>query len=174
MKPDRISALALGFLLLCQSATTNSAQGKDFTVVLSSEFCTAESHKVRFGYERKVIKDQLCPAITQLIETQFPGNAIVSEGPGQETATLTARVVAYSTAFGGMWSGSQRDIEIIVEWTLADPAGNPLWIETTQANAAGIGGNAFKRKRRFREDFATLMDELTSASEQAFQDLPSL
>ena len=155
---------SLIFLALALVPLNASASNLPMELQLDESFCAADGIKGDRILNLKVAEEQLCQFVRDWFDERN-SNARTNEIP----TVLRPRIAELSAALGGMWSGNLRNIDMALEWTIIDESGAILWVDTVQVDVSGKVGNAFKMKKRFREDFKTLLEAIRVESEASFQ-----
>jgi hypothetical protein len=109
--------------------------------------------------KRYPLKDSLAKNAPILASHTFTGMEEIDNGsqpPSTVDAILTPRV-----AYVGGTVGSKVIFDIKLEWTLTDPKGDPIWIDTVGGWGYGDGGG--KRNEVLKEALYSLLDKTQEA-----------
>ena len=110
-------------------------------LVLTPEFCATVDKK---GHERFPVGKSACTELEPVLKGIFTSLVRVDDPAKAGTAQVVlqpkfADVGATQKAF----AFSNRELVVLVEWTVRDQSGKALWIETVQGSASRHVGNAF-------------------------------
>jgi len=131
---------------------------------LSEEFRTADWRDSLLG-ETYVMP--LGPALTKnakalarkLFRSARITNSATAPTPPGVAATLTPRVALVERRMGATAFGDQV-VTVKIEWTLRDPSGNVIWIDTVRGEGRGHTGNLFTHMQNTKEQIAQVFDQL--------------
>lgn len=98
--------------------------------------------------------------------------SVVPEG-GVADATLTPRVVAVERTMG-TWAFGEASTLISVEWTLADAAGSPVWVQTVDGVGTALNGNLFTHHEESRKQVQGAVDALFLTTYQQIAAAPEV
>src|ERR1041385_463183 len=128
------------------SAQAPAAKLANASLILSPEFCETSIKKGSFisGKETFEIGKEVCPQMEKTLQTVFSGltRASKESEAGSAQLVLIPKFVDLgatktATAF------SDRELVILLEWTIKDAAGKPVWVETVQGSGKEHTGNVF-------------------------------
>jgi PBP1b-binding outer membrane lipoprotein LpoB len=135
-------------------------------------------HKTALGDSFRM---ELGPALSSNAEAMARGlfqAVTVSHGdPGSEksstAAILTPRVVSVERAMG---ANSFSDMKTIIdlEWSLSDPKGNLIWVQTLQGIGKAKTGNIFSHKSEARKQGRLAIQDVFQKSAAAITNSPEI
>jgi hypothetical protein len=133
--------------LLCGSSTGQKASASTqklqltAALVLTPEFCATTTKK---GNEKFLVGKAACAELAPALKAAFASLATVDDpskaGAAQvvlEPKFVDVAATSVKIAF------SNRELDVVVEWTVRDQSGKVLLLETVQGSAKRHGGNAF-------------------------------
>lgn len=122
-------------------------------LVLSPEFCATKTKKGTWGVNQETfpIGKAACTELEPALKNAFSNLTSVQEAPssGSPQVVLVPRFVDIG-ATQKLGAFSNRELVVLVEWTVKDPAGKTLWVETVQGSAKHHMGNAFTHNKNLK------------------------
>lgn len=113
-------------------------------IVLAPKFCsTKKRQSVALKDVLKVGKamcEQLYPALAPVFSDLQRLDQLPSTGSTPAQVTLIPRFVEISATQQPFLPSSQRKLVILLEWTIQDPMGNKIWLQTVQGSAERKAG----------------------------------
>ena len=169
--------LLFSFPVKAQNTTPQVPQKLSLTaaLVLTPEFCATVNKK---GSEKFKVGNAACielgPAfkgifssLTQVDDSSKAGNVQVVLEPKFADVGATQKAFAFSN----------RELVLLVEWTVRDQSGKVMWLETVQGSAKRHIGNAFTYRGNLKhilEDSAKDLAEQSAAKMSAAPQLQKL
>ncbi len=165
MLPLRRSSFVTVFLLAVLSSTLavaaycqdvpsdNSKLALSAEVVLTQEFCSTKTKKGDFvsGKETFEVGKAACaeiePALKKVFQSLIRVDSVPSAGDTQ--VVLLPRFVDVGATRTAL-AFSNRELVVLVEWTVKDKSGNTLWLETVQGSSKHHMGNLFTHGKNVR------------------------
>jgi hypothetical protein len=149
-------ALALAMLEMAhgQSAPPPVSKiGIKAALLLTPEFCASKTKKgsALSGKETFEIGKAACKELEPALANAFATVTHISD-PGQADdaqLVLTPRFVDVD-ATKTVTAFSNREMIVLLEWTVKDRAGKTVWIETVQGSAKHHAGNLFTYKKNLK------------------------
>lgn len=167
------SAVGLSFALLATLSGSGAAQTAPTStqklqlkaaLVLTPEFCSTTTKK---GHEKFLVGKAACAELEPALKETFVDLAKVDDpskaGAAQvvlEPKFIDVAATQVKIAF------SNRELDVIVEWTVRDQSGKVVLLDTVQGSAKRHGGNTFTYGRNLKhivEDSAKDMAEQSAA-----------
>jgi hypothetical protein len=137
--------------------TTYSANPKpslSAALVLSPEFCATKTKKGAWGINQETfeIGKAACTELEPALKGVFSGLTRVQDASssGEAQLVLTPRFVDIG-ATQKAFAFSDRELVVLVEWTVKDKSGKSLWVETVQGSAKRHIGNAFTHGKNLKK-----------------------
>ena len=163
--------LVLSSLVLSASGQTTSPGDTKLTIkavlILTPEFCATESKKGDFwsGKETFQTGKAACSELEPALRGVFSNLTRVEAPPssGEAQLVLLPRFVD-TGATKTLGAFSDREMVVLLEWTLKDKSGKTVWIETVQGSAKHHMGNAFTYKKNRK---MVVEDSVKDAAEQS-------
>ena len=165
MKLTRLSLLAAPLLctiIFSAVSVTSRAQTKSpadttltlkATLVLTPEFCATKTKKGSFasGKETFEIGKAACAELEPALKGVFYSLTRVAAVPSPEEAQVVllprfGEVDATRT----LGAFSDREMVVLLEWTVTDRLGKTVWIETVQGSAKHHMGNSFTHNKNLK------------------------
>jgi hypothetical protein len=122
-------------------------------LVLTPEFCATKTKKGTWGINRETfpIGKAACEELEPALKGVFPGlthvEAAASSGDAQVVLVPRFVDVGATQTLGAF---SNRELVVLVEWTVKDKAGKTVWVETVQGSAKHHMGNAFTHGKNLK------------------------
>jgi hypothetical protein len=166
-----VCALLLSVAFVTADAQTATAPDTKLALraalVTTPEFCDTTFKKgssatIKETFEvGKIACAELAPAL----EKAFSSLTVVTEPPssGDAQVVLLPRFVdvAANTTMGAF---SNREMDVILEWTVKDVSGKTVWIETVQGSSKHHMGNMFTHGKNVK---LIVRDSIKDAAEQS-------
>ncbi len=170
-------SLLLTLSVNAQSQTQPAPQKLSLTaaLVLTPEFCSTVNKK---GSEKFPVGKDACAELAPALQGVFTSLVQVDDSSKAGGAQLVlepkfTNVGATQRAF----AFSNRELVVLVEWTVRDQSGKVVWIETVQGSAKRHIGNAFthgSNLKHITEDSVQDMAEQSAASMSSAPELLKL
>jgi hypothetical protein len=130
-----------------QAASPDSTLGLRAVLVLTPEFCATaikQGDKVWTGVEKFDVGTSACAELEPALQGVFRQLNRVAAPPAADTGevVLVPRLVSASaTRPTGItiFNRPKKDLLVVVEWTVKDPAGKTVWFQTVQGTATAKG-----------------------------------
>jgi len=149
-------------------------------LVLSEEFCHSNLKRGN-GWtsvkEEFDVGEDLCHGLAESLSPVFASLSRQYEVPAPgagETDIILIPKVGDIGATQKIYAFSNRELVVILEWTVLDRSGKTLWVGTIEASAKRHMGNAFthgKNMRKIRED---VVADAVRKSVEAIGSVPGL
>ena len=151
-----------------QTASTGNVKlALKAVLVLTPEFCATKTKKGGFwsGKETFPIGKAACKELEPALKEAFSDLTRVAAAPasGDAQVVLTPRLVDVG-ATKALGAFSNREMVVLLEWTVKDKAGTTLWLETVQGSAKHHMGNAFTHGKNVK---LIAEDSVKDAAEQS-------
>ena len=167
-----ILALTLPRLAAEETSSSQPKLALTAALVLSPEFCatvTTKAHeKFRVGKAACAALEpslkKVFASLTRIDDSSKSGNAQVVLEPRFADVGSTQRAFAFSN----------RELAVLVEWTVRDQSGKAVWIETVQGSAKRHMGNAFTHDRNVRRIVNESVEEMAEQSAEKMSSSPEL
>ena len=141
-------------------------------LVLTPEFCATvnkkKSEKFQVG---KAACDELEPALrgiftslTRVDDSSKAGDAQVVLEPKFADVAATEKSFAFSN----------RDLVVVVDWTVRDQSGKAIWVETIQGEAKRHQGNAFTYGSNLKHIVQESVEDMAEQSAAKMSSSPQL
>ncbi len=131
-------------------------------LVLTPEFCATKMKKKHETFETgKAACAELEPALKEAFSSLTRVAAASSSGDAQVVLLPRFADVGATKTLGAF---SNREMVVLLEWTVKDTSGRTVWIETVQGSAKHHSGNAFTYKKNLKRIVA---DSVKDAAEQS-------
>ena len=122
-------------------------------LVLTPEFCASEFKKGDWvsGKETFKVGEVACRELEPALKNVFSKLSIASTATlseGNQVLLIPRFLDAGATKTMGAFSNRQMDV--LLEWTVKDAAGNTLWLETVKGSAKHHTGNMITYKKSFK------------------------
>jgi hypothetical protein len=103
-------------------------------LVLSPEFCATKKRQplADVFYAGESICKQLYPALSVVFSDLKRLEELPAAGSSDGEVTLVPRFVDISATSKGIHFHVERELVILVEWTIRDSAGNTIWLQTVE------------------------------------------
>jgi hypothetical protein len=114
-------------------------------LVLTPEFCATKMKKdVIFGNETFEVGKAACAELEPSLKRVFSRLTCVAAASAQGDAqvVLIPKFVDLSATWG-VTAFSNRELVVLLEWTVKDSSGRTVWIETISGSATHHAGNLF-------------------------------
>jgi hypothetical protein len=142
-------------------------------LVLTPEFCATKTQKGDFfsGRETFKIGKVACAELEPALSPIFSGLTVVSAASSSADAqvVLLPRFVDVG-ATRTVWAFSNREMVVLLEWTVKDTSGKTVWIETVEGSAKRHMGNAFTHGKNLKR---IVQDSVRDAAEQSASKMSS-
>jgi hypothetical protein len=179
-----VCSLVLPAVCVTARAQTNYAAGSKLSLsaalVLTPEFCATKTKKGTWGINQESfeIGKAACTELEPALKGVFPGLTRVQEASssGDAQVVLTPRFVDIG-ATQKAYAFSDRELVVLVEWTVKDKSGKSVWVETVQGSAKRHMGNAFthgKNLKKIVEDSVKDVAEQSATKMSSSQELHKL
>jgi hypothetical protein len=135
-------------------------------LVLTPEFCATITKDGPFTTkERFEIGKAACTELEPALKAAFPNLARVeaATSSGDAQVVLLPRFVNVDATMG-ITAFSNREMAVLLEWTVKDMSGNTVWLETVQGSAKHHVGNMFTYKKNCK---LIAEDSVKDAAEQS-------
>ena len=136
-------------------------------LVLTPGFCATKTKKgsALSGKETFEIGKAACAELEPALKGAFSGLTRVAEepSPSQTRVVLIPKFVDVA-ATKTMGAFSNREMVVLLEWTVKDESGKTVWIETVQGSAKHHMGNAFTYGKNLK---LIVNDSVKDAAEQS-------
>jgi hypothetical protein len=149
-------------------------------LILTPEFCGTKTKKGTFlsGKEQFDVGKAACKELQPALQSAFASIATTQDAgsAGDAQLTLIPKFVDVD-ATKTVTAFSNREMIVLVEWTIKDKARNTLWIETVQGSAKHHAGNMFTYKKNLNlivEDSVKDMAEQSAIKMSAARELRKL
>jgi hypothetical protein len=141
-------------------------------LVLTPEFCAAKTKKgswaVRETFE---IGKAACAELEPALKGAFSGltRVAAASSSGDAQVVLLPRIVdvAATSAAGAF---SNREMVVVLEWTVKDRSGKTVWIDTVQGTAKHHQGNTFTYSKNVK---LIVRDSVKDAAEKSASKMSS-
>jgi len=138
-------SLLLTLSVMAENQTPPTPQKLSLTaaLVLTPEFCATVSKK---GNEKFPVGEAACTELEPVLKGMFTSLTRVDDSSkaGDAQVVLEPRFADVG-ATQGFTAFSNRELVVLVEWTVRDQSGKAVWIETVQGSAMRKMGNAFSQ-----------------------------
>jgi hypothetical protein len=147
------------------------------TLVLTPEFCGTKTKKGTWGVNQeafpvgKAACKELEPALKGVFNNVTRVEAAPSSGDGQ--LTLLPRFVDVSATQAKI-AFSNRELVVLVEWTVKDKAGKTVWLETVQGSSKRHIGNMFTYKKNLNHIVEDSVKDMAEQSATKMASAPEL
>jgi hypothetical protein len=118
-------------------------------LVLTPEFCATITKGAPFTTKEKFeIGKAACTELEPALKAVFPNLARVeaATSSGDAQVVLLPRFVDVGATMG-VTAFSNREMTVLLEWTVKDMSGNTVWLGTVQGSAKHHVGNMFSYKK---------------------------
>ena len=118
-------------------------------LVLTPEFCATITKGAPFTTKEEFkIGKAACTELEPALKAVFPNLVRVeaASSSGDAKVTLLPKFVDV-VATMGVTAFSNREMTVILEWTVKDMSGNTVWLGTVQGSAKHHTGNMFNYKK---------------------------
>ena len=137
-------------------------------LVLSPEFCATKTKKGTWGINQETfeIGKAACVELEPALRDAFSNVVSMKEAPAPESdaqVVLTPRFVDIG-ATQKMGAFSDRELVVLVEWTVRDKAGKTVWIETVQGSAKHHMGKSFTHGKNLKLIVADSVKDMATQS----------
>lgn len=170
--------LLLTLSAVAQNQTTPAPQKLSLTaaLVLTPEFCATVNKKGGWANEEKfpvgkAACNELEPALkgifttlTRVDDSSKAGDAQLVLEPKFADVGATQKGFAFSN----------REMVVVVEWTVRDQSGKALWIETVQGSAKRHMGNAFTHGKNLKHIVEDSVQDMAQQSAAKISNAPEL
>jgi hypothetical protein len=142
-------------------------------LVLTPEFCATKTKKGSFvsGKETFEIGKAACTDLEPALQTVFSSLTRVAAVPPPEEVQVVLQPkfsdVDDTKTLGAF---SDREMVVLLEWTVTDRSGKTIWIETVQGSAKHHMGNAFTHNKNLK---LIVEDSVRDAAEQSASKMSS-
>jgi hypothetical protein len=141
-------------------------------LVLTPEFCATVNKK---GHEKFSVGKAACTELEPVLKGIFTSLTRVDDSSkiGDAQVVLEpkfADVAATQKAF----AFSNRELVVLVEWTVRDQSGRVVWIETVQGSATRHGGNAFTYRGNLKHIVKDSVQDMAEQSAAKMSSSPQL
>lgn len=181
---SRLSTLAPAMLLVmvfhgvCRTAHSQAAPSTDqklnlrAALVLAPDFCATKMKKNKENFE---VGKVACEVFGTAFEQGFSSLTTVAAAASSANAqvVLLPRFVDLS-ATKTMGAFSNRELTVLLEWTVKDKSGRTVWIETVQGSGKNHIGNAFTYKTDLKEIIHYAVKDLAHKSVAEMDASPQL
>ncbi len=141
-------------------------------IVLTPEFCASVKEK---GHEKFAVGKSACaqlepilkPVFQRLLSTDDPaksGNAQIVLEPKFSDIGATQRAFAFS----------DRELVVLVEWTVRDQSGKVLWLDTVEGHAKRHNGNLYTYRSNLKHIVEDSVKDMAEQSAAKISTAPSL
>ncbi len=151
-----LCVLAVSALVSVRGQTAPAAGSKlalKAALVLTPEFCATKTKKGNFlsGTETFEIGKAACKELEPALKGAFASltRVTASASPDDAQVVLVPRFVDVDATKTTI-AFSNREMIVLVEWTVKDKSGNTVWIETVQGSAKHHMGNMFTYKKNLK------------------------
>jgi len=149
-------------------------------LVLTPEFCATKTKKGTWGINQETfpIGKAACDELEPTLKDTFLSLSHVqdaSSAGGAQLVLIPKLVDAGATQTLGAFSN--RELVVMVEWTVKDKGGKTVWVETVQGSAKHHMGNAFTHGKNVKlivNDSVKDMAEQSAAKMAASPELQKL
>jgi hypothetical protein len=169
--------LLSGWLAMGQNQTPPPPQKLSLTaaLVLTPEFCDTISKKKS---EKFAVGKAACADLEPALKGIFSGLTRVDDSSkaGDAQVVLEPKFADVGTTQKN-FAFSNRELVVLVEWTVRDQSGKAIWIDTVQGSAKRHMGNAFtygSNKKHILEDSVRDMAEQSAAKMSSSPELQKL
>lgn len=142
-------------------------------LVITPEFCATRITKgswatIKETFEvGKIACAELAPTLERLFFSVTPVTAVTLSGDAQVVLIPRFVDVAANTTMGAF---SDREMDVLLEWTVKDPSGKTVWIETVQGSSKHHMGNLFTHGKNLK---LIVKDSVQDAAEQSASKMAS-
>ena len=142
-------------------------------LVITPEFCATRITKgswatIKETFEvGKIACAELAPTLERLFFSVTPVTAVTLSGDAQVVLIPRFVDVAANTTMGAF---SDREMDVFLEWTVKDPSGKTVWIETVQGSSKHHMGNLFTHGKNLK---LIVKDSVQDAAEQSASKMAS-
>jgi hypothetical protein len=139
---------------------------------LTPEFCATVTKRGHFTTKEEFeIGNAACTELEPVLKTVFPHLARVEAATsyGDAQVVLLPRFVDVGATIG-VTAFSNREMTVLLEWTVKDMSGNTIWLETVQGSAKHHVGNMFSYKKNCK---LIAEDSIRDAAEQSASKMAS-
>lgn len=102
-----------------------------------------------------------------VVRAEMPSKARNSD------AILTPNMMSAQRTVGAT-AFSEQITTILLEWTLTDPDGKLIWVDTVQGEGIGLSGNVFTHEAKTREQADLALNRLFQSSAKAISSSPEI
>jgi hypothetical protein len=185
MLPTRLSllgSLPLTTIIFSAAFVTAHVQTKspaDTTLelkaalVLTPEFCATKTKKGSFvsGKETFEIGKAACTDLEPALKTVFSSlTRVAAVPPPEEVQVVLLPRFGEVDATRTLGAFSDREMVVLLEWTVTDRSGKTVWIETVQGSAKHHMGNSFTHNKNLK---LIVDDSVRDAVEQSASKMSS-
>jgi len=152
--------------MFAQDTPTSSKLPLRVTLVLTPEFCATRmargSQTSKFGFE---VGKAACEEFEPTLKEAFASVTTTSEAPktGDIQLILIPKFVDVGSTVG-MTAFSNRELDVILQWTVKDLSGTTIWIGTVQGSAKHHQGNMFTYNKNLKLIVDDAVKDLASQS----------
>jgi len=160
--------------VIAQNQTPPAPQKLQLTaaLVLTPEFCAAVDKK---GHEKFPVGKAACTELEPVLKGIFASLTRVDDSSkaGDAQVVLEPKfgdVAATQKAF----AFSNRELVVLVEWTVRDQSGKAVWIETVQGSAKRHLGTAFTYRSNLKHIMEDSVQDMAEQSAAKMSSSPQL
>ena len=142
-------------------------------LVLTPEFCATKTKKGSFvsGKETFEIGKAACTDLEPALKTVFPSlTRVAAVPPPEEVQVVLLPRFGEVDATRTLGAFSDREMVVLLEWTVTDRSGKTVWIETVQGSAKHHMGNSFTHNKNLK---LIVEDSVRDAAEQSANKMSS-
>jgi hypothetical protein len=141
-------------------------------LVLTPEFCTTIDKKKR---EKFPVGKYACTELEPVLKGIFTSLTRVDDSSkaGEAQVVLEPKFADVGATEKG-FAFSNRELVVVVEWTVRDQSGKVLWIETVQGSAKRHMGNAFTYGSNLKHIVEDSVQDMAQQSAGKMSNAPEL
>ncbi len=148
-------------------------------LVLTPEFCATKLKKgsALSGKETFAVGEASCPKLEEALGSVFSSltkfDKVPDSGSAPGQVTLIPKFIDVG-ATKTLWAKSKRELVILIEWTVQDATGKPVWVQTVEGSAHNKAGNVFSAGKHRREIVDYAAEDVAHNSAQKIAAAPEL
>jgi hypothetical protein len=146
-------------------------------LVLTPEFCATKTKKGTWGINQETfpVGKAACAELEPALKGVFSGLTRVeaSSSAGEAQVVLMPRFVDIG-ATQTLGAFSNRELIVLVEWTVKDKVGKTVWVETVQGSSKHHMGNLFTHNKNLKRIVADSVKDMAVQSATKMSSSPEL
>ena len=145
--------------------------------VLTPEFCATKTKKGTWGINQETfpVGKAACAELEPALKGVFPGLTQVeaASSAGNAQVVLMPKFVDIG-ATQTLGAFSNRELVVLVEWTVKDKLGKTVWVETVQGSSKHHMGNVFTHNKNLKRIVADSVKDMAEQSASKMSSSPEL